>query len=73
MVIELDGFERRALQFPVKRGSFFNLAVTDEGHLIYARGPRRGSQDKAAIKIFDLTDEEKEAKTVLEDASSFRM
>ncbi len=69
--IELDGFERRALKVPVKRGSFSNLAFSDDGKLLYIRGPRRGSEGKAAIHIFDLEDEKKEEKTVVKDARAF--
>ena len=69
--IELAGFERRALKVPVDRGSFGSLAVAKDGKLLYTRQARRGSTDKAAIKIFDLEDEKKEEKTVVEDAGAF--
>ncbi len=73
VVIEVDGFERRALQVPVKRGAFYNLAVSNKGKLIYTRGAMRGTDDKPSIKIFDLEDEEKEEKTVLDDTRAFRI
>jgi len=73
VVIELDGFEHRALQVPVKRGAFYNLAVSDKGKLIYTRGPARGTDDKPSIKIFDLEDDKKEEKTVLDDVQGFRI
>ncbi len=69
--IELDGFERRAVQIPVDRGGFYNLAVNDKGHLLYVRGGARGSQTKPAIKIFDLEDDESKEKTVIEEARGF--
>jgi len=64
--IEIEGFEQRALKIPVKRGAFHRLAVSHDGKLIYVRSARRGSDGKSAIKIFDLEDEKKEEKTVLE-------
>jgi tricorn protease len=69
--IELDGFELRAIPLPVSRGAFYNLAVTDDGKLIYVRGAARGSSDKAAIKLFDLKDEKKKEETVLDDVGGF--
>ena len=73
LIIELDGFEERALKVPVKRGSFTNLSVTHDGKLVYTRAARRGSNDKPSIKIFDLTDDEKKEKTVIKDTGAFWM
>ncbi len=70
VVIELDGFERRAIAFPVDRGNFTHLAVNHEGKLIYVRNPARGASTKPAVKIFDLTDDEKKEKTVLEEVNN---
>lgn len=69
--IDLEGFERRAIPLPVDRGSFFALAVNHKGHLLYVRGAKRGSGGKPSIKIFDLSDEKKEEKTVVEETGSF--
>jgi len=69
--IELEGFERRAIQIPIKRGSFSNLAVNDKGQLIYVRRGARGSGVKPAIKIFDLKDDEKKEKTVVDGVRRF--
>ena len=71
--IEIEGFERRALKVPVKRGNFSNLSVTHDGKLIYVRGSSRGSDSKPTIMIFDPTDEEKEEKTVISDARGYRI
>ncbi len=86
VIIELEGFERRAIPLPVDKGSFYNLAVNDKGHLIYTRGPLRGSDGKPSIKIFDPTkddkddkddkndkddEKKKEEKTVLDGTGSF--
>ncbi len=61
--IDLAGFEQRALNLPVKPGSFDNLAVTAEGKLVYVRHARPGSGDKPAICIFDPKEEADQADT----------
>ncbi len=71
LVIDLEGFEARAIQLPVKRGSFGGLAVNSDGHLIYVRMPRRGSDDQPAIKILDLSSDEKEEKNVVGGTGGF--
>jgi tricorn protease len=71
--IELEGFERRAIKVPVDRGTFSALGVNDKGHLMYVRSPRRGSKGKAAIKIFDLDDDDKKEKTVLTEYGAFAL
>lgn len=70
LVIELDGFERRAIALPVDRGNFTNLAVTHDGKLIYVRNPAQGAVIKPSIKIFDLTDDEKKEKGVLDEVNN---
>ncbi|MCZ6682427.1 MAG: PDZ domain-containing protein, partial [Planctomycetota bacterium] len=72
--IDIDGFESRAVQLPMSKGSFYNLAVNDKGHLIYVRGPARGSDQKPSIRIYDPEaekEEDKEEKTVLEKSGAF--
>lgn len=54
VVIELDGFEARAIALPVDKGTFGNLAVNDKGELIYVRRVPRGSERKSAIRLFAL-------------------
>jgi tricorn protease len=73
VVIDMDGFEHRAVQLPVERGKFALLNVNDKGQLVYARMPVRGGRGKPSIKLFDLEDEKKEEKTVLEGTGSFSM
>ncbi len=73
VVIELDGFERRAIALPVDRGNFFLFNVNHEGKLVYVRGTSRGIEAKPSLKIFDVTDEEKKEKTVLDEVNSFAM
>ncbi len=69
--IDLDGFERRAIQVPVDRGNFRSLGVNNKGHLVYGRRPPRGADGKPSIMILDPEDEKKEEKTVVEGVGSF--
>ncbi|MDX2114288.1 MAG: PDZ domain-containing protein [Planctomycetota bacterium] len=70
--------ERRAIQLPVKSGTFGGLAVNDSGKLIFMRineGDDDGPGPSGDIKIYDFASDErkKEEKTVLEGARSFEM
>ncbi len=69
--IDFDGIEQRAFQLPVGNGSFGNLAVNDKNQLLYSTRPPRGGEGEPSIKLFDLTDEKKEAKTVASGAANF--
>lgn len=72
--IEIERFEARAIQVPLERGSFSGLCVNHEGKLIYARNPFRGQPGlKPSIRIFDLKDEKKEEKTVVEGTNQFSL
>jgi tricorn protease len=71
VVIELDGFERRLIALPVPKGNFTNIAVNHEGKLIYVRGAARGLDVKPSVKIFDLTDDEKKEKGVVDEVGQF--
>ncbi|MGE5244272.1 MAG: S41 family peptidase [Betaproteobacteria bacterium] len=69
--IDLDGFEARAVVLPPKSGNYADLQAV-KGKLLYRRTPRAGTHDeKSPIVYFDL--EEREEKTVLEDADSFEV
>ncbi|MDE0914505.1 MAG: PDZ domain-containing protein, partial [Planctomycetota bacterium] len=57
--IDIEGFERRALQLPVSAGSFGNLAVNHKGQLLYSR---RGNE--GGIKLYGLTDDDQGEKSV---------
>ncbi len=73
--IDIDGFEHRAVELPVKRGNFSRLCVNDKGKLIYTRNTTRGEDGEASVHILDL-DEEKEDKkeqTVADGIRSFVM
>lgn len=69
--IEFDGIQRRAFQLPVKQGAFGGMAVNDKGHLIYARRASRGSGGSSGIKLFDIKDDKKAEKSVVDGASNF--
>jgi len=77
--IDLDDFERRAVLLPVGRGNFYDLAVNDEGKLVYTRRPVGDENDdegpgaKASIHILDLKEEkdDKKEKTVVTGVAGF--
>ena len=69
--IEFDGIERRSFQLPVSAGAFGSLAVNDKNQLIYARRASRGGGGKSSINLFDIKDEKKAEKTVVDGASNF--
>lgn len=71
--IELEGFEQRAITLPVRPGAFTHLAVNSDGKLLYVRQGRRAAGGAPAIKIFDLADEKKDEKTVLDGVGAFGM
>lgn len=77
VVIDAAGFESRAVALPIKPGSFSQLAVNAEGHLLYVRHPAAGPEGEPAVKILDLKDKEDEAdderkeETVLEGVGYF--
>jgi tricorn protease len=57
--IDLEGFEARAIQLPIRPGNFGNLAVNDKNQLLYTRRGEGGG-----IKLFDLSDDSKAEKSV---------
>jgi tricorn protease len=73
LVIELDGFEQRAVPLPVKSGAFHLLMTNHEGKLLYVRRPTRGAEGSPSLKIFDLADEDKEEKTVIDGIQWYAM
>lgn len=68
LVIDLDGFEQRAILLPIKNGRFGGLTVNSDGNLIYVR-----TDGGPSIKIFDPTADEKEEKTVLGGVGGYAM
>ncbi|MHC4769039.1 MAG: S41 family peptidase, partial [Planctomycetota bacterium] len=68
--IEIEGFERRAIQLPVSRGGFGDLNVNHKNQLIYARFKPGGPPD---IMLFDITDEKKQEKSVAKGAAGYEL
>ena len=70
--IDLDGFETRAVVLPPKAGNYAQLQAV-KGKVLYRRAPRTGAADgeKSPIVYFDL--EEREEKTILDDADGFEV
>ena len=69
--IDLDGFESRAVVLPPKAGNYADLQAV-KGKLLYRRAPRTGSaDDKSPIVFFDF--QEREEKTILDDADRFEV
>ena len=69
--IDLDGFETRAVVLPPKPGTYANLQAV-KGKLLYRRAPRAGThEEKSPIVYFDL--EEREEKTILDEADGFEV
>ncbi len=69
--IDVDGFEARAVVLPPKNGNYADLYAV-KGKVLFRRQPRTGSgDDKSPIVYFDL--EEREEKTVLDDADGFEV
>lgn len=71
--IDLEGFEARAIELPVDRGGFFDLAVNDAGHLLYTRLPAAGTDDPRTINIFDPEADDDEHEKEVVAASRFTM
>jgi tricorn protease len=71
--IDFDGFERRAIQLPIKPGNFGGLSVNSSGHLLFVRMGVRGGSDAPSINLFDMQDDKKEEKTVAGGAASYEL
>ncbi|MDH4044202.1 MAG: PDZ domain-containing protein [Gemmatimonadota bacterium] len=71
LVIDLDGFEGRAIVLPPTPGNYNGLSAA-KGKVLYLRGPRTGSGgNQSPIVYFDLA--EREEKTVMDDANGFEL
>src|SRR5712692_354436 len=69
--IDLDRFEQRSVVLPPPSGTYADLQAV-KGKLLYRRSPRAGTHDeKSPIVFLDL--EEREEKTILEDADAFEV
>lgn len=69
--IEFEGAEQRSFQLPLGNGSFGNLAVNGKNQLLFSTRPPRGGAGEPEIKLLDLSDDKKEAKTVVKGAANF--
>ncbi len=69
--IDFDGIERRAFQLPIASGNFGSLVVNHKNHLIFATRSSRGGDGSSGIKIFDIKDEKRAAKSVVSGTSNF--
>lgn len=70
LVIDLEGFESRAMLLPVSAGAFTNLAVNDEGNLLYVRREPWGD---SSINLADMSDKDDMEKTVIGGAGDYAM
>lgn len=67
--IDFEGFEGRAVVLPIEAGNYAGLAAVS-GKVVFHRSPRSGSSDEQSpIGLYDL--EEREEKTILDDADGF--
>ncbi len=71
--IDLEGFERRAVQLPLEPGTFRGLAVAHDGKLLFVRATSRGFGGEAALKIFDLADDKREEKQIASPVDGFEV
>jgi tricorn protease len=80
--IDLDGFERRAIELPLPPGVYTNLMVGDGGKLFFiAQDPIDPDSDEprpaGVLKLFDVSEEPKDGKrspkTVLAGVGGFSM
>ena len=69
LVIDLDGFEQRAMLLPVEKGGFVNLAVADDGSLFYTRS---ATGEEAKTWTIDIEADEPEPEAVA-DSGDFSM
>ncbi len=67
--IDLEGFERRAVELRVSAGAIGQLGVNDKNQLLFVRRPLDGGGP--SIQLFDLSDEDASEKTVAGGAGGF--
>lgn len=68
--IDLDGFERRAVLLPIERGRLGGISVNDKGQLIYVRHSAL-PDTPPSLKLFDVTEDEKKEKNVLDGVGGY--
>jgi tricorn protease len=71
VTIDLDDFERRAVEMPIQTGGFEQMQAID-GKLLYLRQSRTGAAERTnAIVAYDL--EDREEKVIEESADRFQV
>ena len=71
VTIDLEGLEERAVVLPPEPGNWGGLAAVS-GKVVFQREPRSGSSDEASpIVFYDL--EDREEKTIIDDATGFEI
>jgi tricorn protease len=73
LIIDLEGFERRAVPLPVKAGSFRDMAVADSGALVYLRSTSRGFDGETTLQMMDVSADEPKEEVVLEGLAGFEL
>lgn len=69
--IDFDGFEERLIPLPVKSGKFGKIAFNDRDQIIYVRQSAPGTEADQGIRLFDLSDDSHQEKSVAAAASAF--
>ncbi|MFI4853372.1 MAG: PDZ domain-containing protein [Phycisphaerales bacterium JB065] len=69
VVIDLDGFEARALMLPIPPGAYGGLAVNDKNQLLFMSV----GDGMPSIKLFDITDEDGSVKNVVTGVGGYSM
>ena len=71
LIIETENLESRVIILPPEAGNYSNLNAV-EGQILYTRYPRSGAgEDKTSIKTWMFKD--REEKTIIEDAGSYKL
>jgi tricorn protease len=71
VMIDLDGIGARIMEVPVAAGNYKHLAVTDD-HLFW-RETTAGLEPEHKLVALEIKNKDVEAKTLLEDISSYRL
>lgn len=67
--IDIDGFERRAIELPIDAGNLTGLSVNSSGALLFIRV----GDDGAELKVFNPADDEPEEKKVASGVNGYRI
>ncbi|HYW68295.1 MAG TPA: PDZ domain-containing protein, partial [bacterium] len=67
LVIDIEGFEQRAVLLPISKGAFYTLSVNGEGKLLYMRR----ADGPSVLQLADIEDDEEMEKTVLSGVQDY--